>query len=147
MKLFLLIYNKWKKNFNQKVIFITIFWFVLILTVVRNQELPGLFRDSHSFSDGWEYSWFDGMRMDSPHLIWRPYKVGQDFPGHETGDFLLLRNTLPDLDFPNPAIYLTSIDQNFVCYVEGEEIYKFGYFPMESKVSAKTTAGSQNIKS
>lgn len=91
----------------------------------------------------WEYRWGDSPRDSQGQLVWLQSwpEAGGDAPGtpgwlpsgantmpggRQGSEFLWLRTRLAGPAAREPALYLVTVDQIFMAYLDGQLIYQFG---------------------
>lgn len=79
----------------------------------------------------WEYQWgdlpvADGKSDLSAATAWKSIDFPASPPGREDHVYAWFRTTLPEASFPEPVIFITSIDLNVEVFLEDQLIYRFG---------------------
>ncbi|WP_209121335.1 hypothetical protein [Alkalihalobacillus sp. BA299] len=102
----------------------------------ENSSIPSIFRLEH----GWEYQWVDSIEEDHeiPQNGW--YKTENvkelDEPRNES-EILYLRNSIPDGDWIDPAIFISFMYGTFEVFQGDELIYQYGEIPEANTVTYK----------
>lgn len=84
----------------------------------------------------WEYRWGDSpanadgtpLWLQSESLDWQTAFSPSNPPGRDYHQHLWLRTTLPEGDWNDPVLYITSINLIGQAYLGGELIYQYGEF-------------------
>lgn len=119
--------------------FIIVFYLLASGFGIHNLPSPPLYQNQNALNSGWEYAWgslekdLESIEPTNLELKWKPYTIGQSFPGVERINFIWIRNKLPKLDFLNPALYISGVDQNFICFVEDKKIFSMGTIPITAR--------------
>lgn len=115
-----------------------IFWLgcALSLSACSLQELAsGLPYPAVVPANKWEYHWGEpsGQLDDQhPQANWQPLATPLNPPGRQGNHWLWLRLKLPYVHSYD-SLYLRGIDEQFVVYAKGYEIYHFGELPPQSR--------------
>ncbi len=90
--------------------------------------------------EGWEYRWGDSPAGPEGRPAWLTEASGWqaiDFPSNPPGrqgqQHAWFRTTLPDGEWRDPVLYITSIDLIGQLYLDGELLYQYGEFDAEGR--------------
>lgn len=91
---------------------------------------------------GWEWRWGDSPRdaagapvwlSEGKGLDWQAIDVPSNPPGRQGRQNLWLRTSLPEGGWPDPVLYINSIDLIAQFYLDGEPLYQFGEFDAQGR--------------
>lgn len=79
----------------------------------------------------WQYHWGDLPRANgkpdfSSARDWQAIAYPANPPGRDEQQYAWFRTTLPEAQFPEPVIFVTSINLNVEAYLDDQLIYRFG---------------------
>ncbi|WP_244511281.1 diguanylate cyclase [Vreelandella arcis] len=91
--------------------------------------------------DSWEYRWGDSpldangapQWLDSDTSDWQSVTSPSNPPGREGHQHLWLRTTLPDGEWNDPVLYITSINLISQAFLGDELIYQYGEFDEQGR--------------
>jgi|GEM_PF-4840193 len=126
-------YSHWKKITFWRPILLTLLWAICTYFGLHGPALPSLIQQTYDYSEGWEYAWSDSLDSNEQVSNWKPYQVGQDFPERNHREYIVLRNTIPKINYPQPSIFIFGLDQSTRCYLENKEIYRLGKWPIRNR--------------
>lgn len=103
--------------------------------------LSGVVRaDSVALDRGWQYRWGDSPLAEDgvPRWTreaegWQDIAFPADPPGREGRENLWLRVALPDGQWRDPVLFISSVDLIVEAYVDGQRIYGFGTFDAQGR--------------
>ncbi|OLO28982.1 hypothetical protein BTR23_16535 [Alkalihalophilus pseudofirmus] len=90
--------------------------------------------------EGWEYQWVNSVQSDTgiPQMGWQPTEnVKELVEPRNDSEILYLRNTIPDGDWNDPAVFISFMYGTFEIYQGDHLLYRYGKIPEVETVTYK----------
>ena len=118
-----------------------LFLFLASLIFLLTAGIPSLHAKSVPLNQHWEYRWGDSLFKDDTPLWsiednaaqWQAIDFPANPPDRNGQENIWFRTLIPQNDWRDPVLYVSSIDLIVEAYMDGKRIYHHGEFDAEGK--------------